>query len=85
MSGHDAISSPAHYDLGDFEAKDVVRAAMGDGSYVRDGEDYGMSPIACFWMGSALKYLLRWRKKGGIVDLRKARQCIDYLLEEVGA
>lgn len=83
MSEHDVISNPAHYDLGDFEAKDVVRAAMGDGGYQRDGEDFGMTPMACFWMGSALKHLLRWRKKNGVVDLRKARQCIDYLLEEV--
>lgn len=34
-----------------------------------------------FWEGSALKYLLRWRHKGGVEDLRKCRHYIEYLIE----
>lgn len=34
-----------------------------------------------FWEGSALKYLLRWRHKGGVEDLRKCRHYLDYLIE----
>lgn len=34
-----------------------------------------------FWEGNALKYLLRWRYKNGVEDLRKARHYIDYLIE----
>lgn len=30
-----------------------------------------------FYDGNAVKYLLRWRKKGGITDLEKARHYID--------
>ena len=38
---------------------------------------YGMS----FYEGSALKYLLRYRDKNGIEDLKKARHYIDKLIE----
>lgn len=31
--------------------------------------------------GNAVKYLSRWRHKGGIEDLRKARHYIDKLIE----
>lgn len=31
--------------------------------------------------GNAIKYLSRWREKGGINDLRKARHYIDKIIE----
>ena len=31
--------------------------------------------------GSAIKYLSRWRKKGGIEDLKKAKHFIDLLIQ----
>jgi hypothetical protein len=31
--------------------------------------------------GSAVKYLSRWRKKGGVDDLRKAAHFIEKLIE----
>lgn len=34
-----------------------------------------------FFDGNAVKYLLRWRHKGGVEDLRKARHYIDKLIE----
>lgn len=34
-----------------------------------------------FMEGSAIKYLTRWRNKGGIADLRKARHFIDMLID----
>lgn len=34
-----------------------------------------------FLEGNALKYLLRWKKKNGIEDLRKAAWCINRLIE----
>lgn len=33
------------------------------------------------WRGSAIGYLARWRAKGGIEDLKKARHFIDLLIE----
>ena len=34
-----------------------------------------------FLEGNAIKYLCRWRDKGGIQDLEKARHYIDKLIE----
>ncbi len=34
-----------------------------------------------YFEGSAIKYLSRWRNKGGIEDLRKARHFIEQLIE----
>lgn len=39
-----------------------------------------------FFDGNAVKYLTRWREKGGVEDLKKARHYIDKLIEmEVSA
>jgi hypothetical protein len=35
-----------------------------------------------FREGNALKYLLRWRKKDGVADLRKARTYIQFLIDQ---
>ena len=37
-----------------------------------------------FMEGSAIKYLSRWRDKGGVDDLKKARHFIDMLIELEG-
>jgi hypothetical protein len=34
-----------------------------------------------FAEGSAIKYLSRWKAKGGVEDLKKARHFIDLLIE----
>lgn len=34
-----------------------------------------------FCEGSAIKYLTRWREKGGVEDLNKAKHFIDILIE----
>lgn len=33
-----------------------------------------------FYEGNAVKYILRWRKKGGIDDLRKAQHYIEEII-----
>ena len=37
-----------------------------------------------FHEGNVIKYLLRWRQKGGIEDLRKARWYLDRFIEREG-
>ena len=32
--------------------------------------------------GNVVKYIARWRKKGGIEDLKKARHFLDKLIEQ---
>lgn len=34
-----------------------------------------------FWEGNVLKYLLRYKTKNGVDDLKKARHYLDYLIE----
>jgi hypothetical protein len=35
-----------------------------------------------FYEGNAVKYLLRWRKKGGVEDLKKALTYLQYLIRQ---
>ena len=70
----DAVSHPSHYTGGGIEAKDALKSAMA-GS--------GLSPMASYWWGCAFKYLWRFERKNGLEDLRKCRQCIDFLMDEM--
>lgn len=68
---HDAVSHPSYYDLpSGMESKDVIRAALGDEGY----------EIWC--QGTSLKYLFRYpNKENPILDLNKAKQYIDFILD----
>ena len=56
------------------------------------GEHYrlrGIQPITFilsnhlgFCEGNVVKYVTRWRDKGGVGDLEKARHYLDFLIEE---
>ena len=71
----DSVSHPFHYTSGSIEAKDALKAAM-------FGSE--LSPMAFYWWGCAFKYLWRFERKNGVEDLRKCRQCIEFLIEEMG-
>lgn len=59
------VEHPAHYNKGGIEAFDVMRA-------------FGLTD---FWLGNALKYLLRCKHKGAeIEDLKK---CAFYINEYI--
>jgi hypothetical protein len=34
-----------------------------------------------FYEGNICKYLLRWRKKNGVEDLKKAQHYLEFLIE----
>lgn len=34
-----------------------------------------------FWEGNVIKYVMRYRDKNGLEDLKKARHYLDYLIE----
>ncbi|MHB8413904.1 MAG: DUF3310 domain-containing protein [Acidiferrobacteraceae bacterium] len=38
-----------------------------------------------FFEGNVIKYIARWRNKGGLEDLEKAKHYLDKLLEIEGA
>lgn len=35
------------------------------------------------YTSNVIKYICRWKKKDGLKDLKKAREYIDFLIEEV--
>ena len=45
--------------------------------------DYIMSNRLDFCEGCVVKYISRWRDKGGIDDLHKAKHYIEFLIERV--
>lgn len=70
---NDPITAPLHYAGDGIEAKDAMRSMM---AYAE------VMPIQAYWWGNAMKYLWRWPHKGGVQDLMKCKQCIDYLIGE---
>lgn len=65
----DVVNHPSHYiSESGLESIDVIKAFT---SY----EDYAT--------GNILKYVMRWRSKNGVEDLKKARWYIDDLIKEV--
>ena len=69
----DPVRHPDHYAGHGVECKDALASAM----YGAD-----VSNIGAYWWGCAFKYLFRFPRKGGRQDLEKAKQCIDFLIEE---
>ncbi len=67
----DVIKKPSHY----------------QGRYGMEAIDVVKNFAACpeqeegFYWGNAIKYMLRWHKKNGVEDLKKARQNLDWLIE----
>lgn len=69
--GHDMVSNPSHYELGNtgVEAIDVIEAALTREEYIG------------YLRGNILKYQLRSNKKNGSEDLRKADIYSGWLVE----
>lgn len=66
------VSHPNHYQSSNgIECKDALAAAT-----------EGLSGYECGWTWNAIKYLWRWKRKNGDEDLRKAIQCIQFILDE---
>lgn len=73
FSAIDIVNKPSHYQ-GTFglEAIDVVRNFAGD-----------LTAVQGFYWGNAIKYMLRFQKKNGLEDLKKARKNLDWLIKEI--
>ena len=67
--GYDVIEKPMHYD-GQVECIEYIRDRSGHEGF-----------IAYCW-GSVIKYQHRWKEKGGIESLRKARWFLNRLIQE---
>ena len=67
--GYSDPINPSHYKRGGLESIDVIKAFTEN----LQGEE-------AFCTGNALKYLARWKEKGGQTDLSKARWYINRML-----
>ena len=67
----DTVNSPSHYMLGNHEVKDIV-------SLVAD--KYHKGSVA-HNIASALEYQMRAPEKNGLEDIKKARKCLDFAIE----
>lgn len=64
----DNVNQPQHYRSGEIECIDAIRASLGPEGF------------AAYCQGNVLKYVWRWRHKGGVEDLRKAGVYLDWLI-----
>lgn len=67
----DSVNHPPHYTQGGIECIDALAAATAK-----------LEGIEAVCTANAIKYLWRWKDKGGAEDLRKARWYINRLLGE---
>lgn len=66
---NDSVNRPSHYTSGIIECIDAIESAL------------GLSGFMDYCQGNAMKYLWRWRKKGGIEDLKKAGWYIERMVK----
>lgn len=70
----DNVNKPNHYTLDGIpgvEVKDVIKAVLGEDT-------------VGFYLGNVIKYMLRFKKKNGLEDLKKARLYLDWAIEDYG-
>jgi hypothetical protein len=65
---YDPVSKPKHYQ-GKVECIDAIESAI-----------EGLTGMEAMCTGNAIKYLYRWKQKGGVEDLRKAKWYIDKII-----
>ena len=65
----DKVNHPSHYTNGGIECIEAIKASMSPDGF----QDY------C--KGNVLKYIWRWRQKGGVEDLEKADVYLRWLIE----
>ena len=70
MSEVDPVNHPPHYASGSVECIDAIESATED-----------LQGIEAVCTANALKYLWRWKKKGGVQSLEKAVWYINRLID----
>ena len=63
------VDHPAHYNVGKIECIDAINEAI-----------KGLEGDEAFSIGNAIKYLWRWKHKGGKEDLKKAVWYIERII-----
>ena len=82
----EACSTPVETRDSELEDMESLKIQV-DGSHYKD---MGIQPWVIimrnkldFWEGNALKYLLRYKIKNGVVDLKKILHYVQYLIERM--
>ena len=68
----DMVNHPSHYMQGGIECIDALEAAT-----------INLKGIEAVCTANAIKYLWRWKEKGGIEDLEKSKWYIDRLIKKM--
>lgn len=68
----DIVNHPAHYTAGSVECIDAIDSAV-----------TGLDGYQAVYTAQIIKYVYRWKRKGGAEDLRKARWYLDRLLKKL--
>ena len=66
------VNHPSHYTQGGIECIDALEAAT-----------INLKGIEAVCTANAIKYLWRWKEKGGIEDLEKSKWYIDRLIKKI--
>lgn len=64
--------NPSHYQRDGMECIDAIKAAV-----------QNLSGAEAYCTGSAIKYLWRWKEKGGKDDLNKAKWFIQNMVDDI--
>jgi len=69
----DTVDHPEHYQSPfKIECIDAIAAAT-----------HGLEGLEAVCVGNSIKYLWRWKRKGGVNDLRKSRWYLDKLIANI--
>ena len=77
----DSVTKPKHYML--FSEEKQVIDLIRDRCEVMYTHVDSLSVSSGYEYGNAIKYLMRWPLKNGVEDLRKCRQYLDMMIEEL--
>lgn len=67
----DMVLEPPHYQFGKFSARVIIELV---------GKTYKSASVF-YHVGNALKYLMRAPRKNGLEDLKKAKQSVEFAIE----
>ena len=68
QNGADRVNHPSHYCAGGVECIEGIKAALG-------------ADFVGYCQGNVLKYVWRWKLKGGVEDLKKAQVYLNWMIE----
>ena len=69
MGQEDKVNHPSHYTFGEIEVIDYIRDKLTPEEYQG------------YCIGNVMKYISRWRHKGGDEDLKKAKVYLQWAIE----